>query len=123
MNLMGQAAPSIGSNTKGQAMSRSIDDGGPAFPVETNAEGRGVQTSSRSGWETGMSLRDWFATYAPAPTKEAIQLQADLDRSRNPHNEVGYGKPPRRSASEIICDLAYEHADNMLKARKKPRRD
>lgn len=40
-------------------------DGGPAFPVECcyNGEGKivGLQTSAAGGWETGMTLRDYFA--------------------------------------------------------------
>ena len=42
------------------------NDGGPAFPVETYGDGRGAQTSPATGWETGMSLRDYFAAQALA---------------------------------------------------------
>jgi hypothetical protein len=41
-----------------------IEDGGPAFPVETYGNGRGKQTSPDAGWETGLSIRDWFAGQA-----------------------------------------------------------
>ncbi len=42
----------------------TIDDGGPAFPVECSWSGSklvGLQTSAAGGWETGMTLRDYFA--------------------------------------------------------------
>lgn len=46
----------------------STNDGGPAFPVDCsyNGEGKlvGVQTGIGSGWETGMTLRDYFAAKA-----------------------------------------------------------
>ena len=42
------------------------DDGGPAFPVETNGDGIGIQTSPATGWETGLTKREWFAGQALA---------------------------------------------------------
>lgn len=43
-------------------------DGGPAYPVECRfGNGEligGVQTGNRSGWHTGMTLRDYFAAAA-----------------------------------------------------------
>ena len=65
-----------------------------------------------------MTLRDCFAIHAPQPDRDQILLQRQIDRSRNPHNDTH--KPPIRSEIEIIADLAFEYADAMLKARRKP---
>lgn len=86
-----------------------IKDGGPAFP-------HSVQRWNDSfGSVDGMSLRDYFAIRAPEPTAERMTMERQRDRNRNPHNE-GH-KPPQRSDVEIRCDLAYEYADAMLRAR------
>lgn len=76
-------------------------DGGPAFPVETYGDGRGLQTGPSSGWETGMSLRDYFAAKAllgilsgPA-SREGVQMKEWFD----------------------IPEQAYKLADAMLQAR------
>jgi hypothetical protein len=74
-------------------------DGGPAFPVEVqtyNGMMRGLQTSSHSQWETGMSLRDYFAA------KAMPDLMRDVG-DRSPFCEV--------------AKMAYEMADAMLAAR------
>ena len=46
------------------------NDGGPAFPVDCNWQDgvptSGVQTSSKTGMATGMTLRDYFAAKAMA---------------------------------------------------------
>lgn len=62
-----------------------------------------------------MSLLDWFATFAPEPTKEEIEYEYNKDKLANPHNESR--KPRRRSEQEIKCDLRYEYAKNMLRAK------
>ena len=46
------------------------NDGGPAFPVDCNWHNgvptSGVQTSSKTGMATGMTMRDYFAAKAMA---------------------------------------------------------
>lgn len=74
-------------------------DGGPAFPVEVDDEGAGLQTSSFSGWATGMSLRDYFAGQALTGILRAVS------GAREP---IG------------VAELAYKMADAMLAEREKP---
>jgi len=80
-----------------------IHSDNPAFPVpELN-------------WSSGMTLRDYFAIRAPEPTKERMDCERRCDQNRNPYNDAH--KPKLRSDVEIRCDLAYEYADAMLRAR------
>jgi hypothetical protein len=65
--------------------------------------------------DDGLTIRDWFATFAPRPSKDRINLHMKMDRNRNPHNDSH--KPPIRSETEIIAELRYEFADAMMKAR------
>jgi len=64
--------------------------------------------------KTFLDLAAIFA--APEPTKEQIQSELQRDQMANPHND-GYGKPKRRGHDEIICDLRYRFAHEMLAAR------
>lgn len=64
---------------------------------------------------SGMTLRDYFAIRAPAPTDDYIKMQLQKDKNKNPHND-SY-KPKIRSRVEIICDWNFEYADAMLKSR------
>jgi len=66
----------------------SINDGGPAFPVE------GSKTRSPSH---GLTLRDWFASQALAGMC-AVPV-------------------PRSTKAETFADSAYVLADAMLRAR------
>lgn len=84
-------------------------DGGPAFP---SGDGKFAGGPTHMN---GMTLRDWFATHAPMPTKDEIDMQCNFDGAKNPHND-SY-KPPLRERHEIIADLKYRYADAMLKAR------
>jgi hypothetical protein len=68
----------------------SINDGGPAFPVE------GSKTRSPSH---GLTLRDWFATHATDADIAAIQ------------------NPPHGPQNISRYEARYIHADAMLKAR------
>ncbi len=63
----------------------------------------------------GMTLRDWFATFAPGPSTGAIESEGQRDRLLNPHNEPG--KARIRSALQIGAELRYRFADAMLQAR------
>jgi hypothetical protein len=93
-----------------------IKDGGPAFPSgETVTEVRTDGSTYTYSADPGMTLRDYFAIRAPEPTAERMTMERQCDRNRNPYNEVH--KPPIRSDVEIRCDLAYEYANAMLRAR------
>ena len=86
------------------------NDGGPAFPQNDAAV-------NRANNEAGMSLRDWFAGRAPAPSESWLSLQHSIDRQRNPHND-DY-KPPLRSDLELDAEWRYRWADAMLARRAK----
>lgn len=91
-------------------MDKKIEDGGPAFPQAiSNMQAMPVDALG------GMTLRDYFAAQAPSPTEEDIAAQYRYDKMRNPYND--HHKPKLRDRHEIIADLAYRHADAMLKAR------
>ena len=86
-----------------------IDDGGPVFP------------SGDYVGNDGLSRRDWFATFAPLPSEDAVKFHLEHDRAANPHGD-SY-KPSRRTVIEIIADLRFEYADAMIEAaRKEPRK-
>lgn len=89
-----------------------LADGGPAFPILDHKIGYHADIQQVAD---GMSLRDYFAIRAPEPTAEHMQIERLHDKNRNPYNE-GH-KPRLRTDIEIRCDLAYEYADAMLKAR------
>jgi hypothetical protein len=76
-------------------MSEKINDGGPAFPMD----------SARNSYNPGMSLRDWFAG----------QALGDLARE-----SIVRGVAARGSLSEsceLCADTCYKYADAMLRAR------
>lgn len=96
-------------------------NGGPAFPVSTSSSGGeehgdyGHQ-DGHSTWQfPGMTLRDYFAVRAPAPTKEAVELIMRMEQQANQHND--HYKPARRGILEIECALRYKWADAMIEAR------
>lgn len=81
-------------------MSKTIDDGGYAFPMA------GMKTDFGDGWispESGMTLRDYFAAKAMA-----VMMPGAL-RQGNEH--------VHREDIGQLADLSYEMADAMLKAR------
>lgn len=93
-------------------------DGGPAFPMSVAVGPTDdMYCSADVSGGVGMSLRDYFAAHAPLPEPGEIEAQFKYDQARNPHNEPYHNKPKRRSRAEIIADLAYAHADALLKAR------
>ncbi len=98
----------------------AIKDGGPAFPIPITSSPDGTIYDSlefSNGKTGGMTLRDYFAIRAPEPSESRISINRNRDSNRNPHNESH--KPHIRSEVEIRCDLAYEYADAMLRAREK----
>jgi len=74
---------------------RELKDGGPAFPLPTNASEDGRR---------GMSLRDYFAAKAMAAM------------SRDFRNATGISDNIRNIA-KLNAELSYLMADAMLKAR------
>jgi hypothetical protein len=84
-----------------------INDGGPAFPVECQwyeeQAPQGIQTGSRTGWTTGMSLRDYFAAKAMVGYMGYITSWEGVAMSRS-HKE--------------IAEESYAIADAMIAARK-----
>ncbi|AQQ20222.1 hypothetical protein [Burkholderia cenocepacia] len=106
--------------------------GGPAFPladaqsvhrigaaaiegITDSAERDRVYIEATARACAGMTLRDYFAIRAPEPTAERISMEHTSDRNRNPYNDEH--RPKLRSDVEIRCDLAYEYADAMIRAR------
>jgi hypothetical protein len=86
-----------------------VNDGGPAFAALAATAMGDVHH------QPGMSLRDYFAIHAPEPSSEAVNLQYNSDRMRNPHNDPH--KPRIRSDLEIRAAIRYEYADALLKSR------
>lgn len=82
-----------------------IDDGGPAFPVDTSRQHDGTyghQTSNNTWQSGGMTLRDYFAAQA----MQGFCAYGTLCD----HNNY--------ATIDDVVDDAYEIADAMLKARK-----
>ncbi len=63
------------------------------------------------------TLIHFLAALAPEPTAFSIKSELMKDHNRNPHND-SY-KPKLRSEEEIICDLRYQRAQQMLEAYKR----
>lgn len=82
----------------------------PAFPQPYHPQD-GINALN----DKGVTLRDWFATFAPRPERAMIEMHMKLDQQRNPHNDSH--KPPLRSKTEIVAYLRYEYADAMIRAR------
>lgn len=77
-----------------------IDDGGPAFPCEQHETTEGTWNQT---FESGMSLRDWFAGQALAGLYAAQIHGLNFDHA------------------QVFAGIAYDAADAMLGARKKGR--
>ena len=58
-------------------------------------------------------LRDQWALKFPYPSEAHIGAQCRCDLVHNPHNESH--KPKLRTQAEIVSDLAYKFADDVLK--------
>lgn len=65
---------------------------------------------------TDISLRDYFAIHAPEPSDEKVRFEMTKDKNANPHND-SY-RPRIRQRLEILVQLRYEFADEMLKQSK-----
>ncbi len=79
---------------------KTVNDGGPAFPVQEDDVLRG---------DPGMSLRDWFATHAPAMP----------DQWASYRREEVFGAPEKEDANELKLMAAWRWAwaDMMIAAR------
>lgn len=88
----------------------ATDNGGPAFPVSTGCnDGHLGHQDGPSTWQfPGMTLRDWFAAMA---MQALIQTK---DHVLHKHTPEGTLVLPARQGIPVI---AYEYADEMLKAR------
>lgn len=85
-----------------------VDDGGPAFPVDTGRQEDGTyghQTGSRTWQSGGMTLRDYLAAQA---------LPGVLNAS---WHDLQFKPVNGLSTIENTAVLAYQVADAMLKAR------
>lgn len=103
------------------------NDGGPAFPVECDfSDGgipHGVQTGNHSGWVTGMSLRDRFATDALRGLlaivrngQPGVWYDAPADKNQTPPDDRAF--VPDGNAA-LWANAAYRIADAMLAERAK----
>lgn len=79
-------------------MSKTIDDGGPAFPSNEMIE------------ETGMTLRDWFAGQAMAGMVSSKDIISACIKAAY-HDGV--------DPTDIVAADAYTYADAMLAERNK----
>jgi hypothetical protein len=86
---------------------KKINDGGPAFPRQSDQTIRGAQ-GYQSG-ENGMSLRDWFAGKALSGFLGDHLLSASLDSNCGEGNE----------GAETNARWAYQLADAMIAEREK----
>jgi hypothetical protein len=87
-------------NTTPTLAATRVDDGGPAFPVEVDANQPDGRQTGNTVWQAyGMSLRDYFAAKA---------MQGLIAS-----NDEGAG-----DRIDDIPAYAYSIADAMLKARK-----
>ena len=78
----------------------------PAFPPSIGSTPGGHALTG----ERGMSLRDWFATFAPEPSEEDYKFAFEQDRIKDPHNDRGQ----RRDRKQIRAQFKFSHADAMI---------
>lgn len=48
------------------------------------------------------------------PSRETVLMHMQFDQHRNPHNDNYPNRCPRREENEIISDLKFKHADDVL---------
>lgn len=65
------------------------------------------------------SLLGLFAAIAPPPTEGEIKHQYAMDHHANPYNDDYGGKPKKRDTNQIIADLRWAFAKEMLARRPK----
>lgn len=69
---------------------------------------------SNSNYTQGLTLLEWYATFAPEPDPSDVAEEYERDKTANPHGD-SY-KPKRRGKAEIIADLKFQYAEAMVKA-------
>lgn len=79
-----------------------IEDGGPAFPTESEG-----QTGNTTWRHEGMTLRDYFAAHAPV----------GFDETRFVARMAGETGITGELLLATLVELRYAYADAMLKAR------
>ena len=85
--------------------------GGPAFPRNILDHGHGVTTTH----ESGMTLRDYFATHA---SEEDIKYWQPMGAMVAKVKETGNGKMIYHEPGMYTREIArYRYADAMLKAK------
>lgn len=60
-----------------------------------------------------ITMLDWFATFAPEPTKDEMDVERMREKNRADRDE----NYTRRHNSQIRCALRYKYARFMLEAR------
>jgi len=71
------------------------------------------RTGQNAPSNNGMTLRDWFATFAPEPSAIQIAIEQERDRIANRHRD----KPQQRTDEEVAADIKFAYADAMLARR------
>lgn len=90
-------------------MSEAKNDGGPAFPVQTQSvQERGVLTHETVG---GLSMRDYFAIKA---LQGLLACNNDDDYEEETQKRNDYA-----AYCDNFAESAYDMADAMLRARQK----
>lgn len=103
-------------------MGERVENGGPAFPIPGDVWVSGGDENPR--FETGMSLRDWFAGMEKAPDDLSVGYAEALAGRPHPHKETALGgiNPEATIATlefwaEAEARYRYIKAEAMLKAR------
>lgn len=84
---------------------KTIDDGGPAFPLHDSDH-----------WE-GMSMRDYFAIHAPSPSEFMRKHLRELEHGRMLGDRSRMYQS--RDDEKLEAEWRYKFADAMLEARAK----
>jgi len=80
---------------------------------EIKAETKWMPTEIESCKAIDMRLIDWFATFAPEPSKAEMDIIRLYDQNKAHHDN----KYVAREDREIQCELRYKWAKAMMKAR------
>lgn len=92
---------------------KPIDYGGSAFPSEQH---ECQDNTWNQTFDSGMSLRHWFAGRAPQMPREIFQLVADHIDINNPNKTHG---EKCQALFDIVTEWRYMYADAMIEAGKK----
>jgi hypothetical protein len=93
---------------------RTINDGGPAFPIPLTDDQEQEWNRSMGGVSAnGMSLRDYFAAHCPITIEEAVDIAIGAE-------ELIAGERKLDDLLRFYADLRLRYADAMLAARDKP---